>query len=263
MAIYTAKDGARRELSSFYTAADGMQYSIGTLCTRENGIGRVVFSSAEHAALASFSVGTTVYLPEGGRTVPYTIWDKEYQSCGQVLLLRNHPLSVGARFFDDEGEKQYEDSGADLFLRESYFPTLSARVRECAVTASIPVMVGGSIMTPSAIERSVFLLSKGEVGGYEELHYTIAGNDLDGRPLPYAVMDMEASLGQRRVCCTEEGVPIVWWLRTPNMTTEDRDTDNNAVGENGALITAKANGTQAYLRPAIVLREEYVVEYDG
>ncbi len=263
MAVYMAKDGTRRALSSFYTASDGVQYALGTLCTQERGIGRILFSSEEHAALASFAVGDTVYLPEEGRGVPYTVWDKEYQSCGQVLLLRNHPLSVGARFFDDEGEKQYEDSGIDRFLRESYLPTLSARVHECAVTVPIPVMVGEGMMTPSAIDRSVFLLSKGEVGGYEEIHYTIAGNDLDGRILPYAAMDMEASLTQRRICCTEEGVPVVWWLRTPNLTTAERDTDNNVIDENGVLIAAKANTTQAYLRPAIVLREEYVVEYDG
>ncbi len=249
MALYTQKNGTKREVAALYTCQSGRCREVSACYTRAGGAVKTVFSSGR--MLHDYAVGELVPIGENGTLVPYRVWEQRYHGRSNTLLVREHALPT-ASVFHDSAEKRYEGSRVDRYLTEEFFQTLSADVQNSIQTVELPVLSGPSFETVLAVPRRVFLLSKEELGGE-------ASDGLrDGAELSY-YRQQAALLGAYapRYCTTADGARCPWWTRTPFPYTSAEQLYVTFLETYGMFMGRNPQMT-AYIRPAFAVHAMFV-----
>jgi hypothetical protein len=200
--------------------------------------------------------GYTVYLKENGEYEPYLVLSKNYNSEGNVLLLRKYLLDEPRIYNENERfAAYYENSKVDNFLNGEFLYSLG-ELRENIKTSNLEITdessVGSAGDETTTIPRKVFLLS------HEEM---VAGSSgmaaKEGKKLLY-FMGFHTYIATKK-----SGEAEIYWLRTPYT---EHDTTVWEVRENGLLGYAplwdwSTQSLYTYnIRPAFCLAKDTKLE---
>lgn len=196
-----------------------------------------------------------IYLKENQTWIPYLVLTDDYE--GYCLLLREYLLDSAYIYnLGQDKPSYYEGSAIDLFLCNTFWETLDARVRdfipacEIEITARDSLGTGGE--TTTTISRQVFLLSFTEVNAGAS-----RTNLQEGTPLAYF------SSQARRVAYYSSGAAGSWWLRTPNTagrTVVCGVSREGVVGIGGIYDPNTNDGFYNGVRPAFCLPSDIPIE---
>ena len=172
--------------------------------------------------------GNTVYIrEETAGYQPYLVVDNDYNSDGNVLLLRKYVLDERQPYHTYyQQTAYYENSNLDNYLSNVYLDMLPEDLRARIVQSPIEIIAMsayyGEDPDTIQIERKAFLLS------YTEMARRASGYIHEGKPLKYFKDDFT-----RMKTTDENGKESGWWLRSPSMG--GGDTVAIGVGSDGRV----------------------------
>ena len=220
-------------------------------------------------SLSAFSVGDIVQLNENGSPVNYIVVNQGKpgnsslydNSCDGTWLLRQDAYNTSYRW--DNGNSNVLP-GADIFTTMAdMLSVYDVDVQAAIKTVKIPYCVGGGSPTvksgSNGLSCKIFPLGGYEVGFTTsvDLYFPI-----DGAKLDYFEPGIGSSAKNKRIA-TREGTTedVRWWLRSPSTNTL---AISRAwyVNYDGTSLDENANYYN-YLRPALVLPFDFIVEVDA
>lgn len=189
--------------------------------------------------LASLMAGDIVMVNEGGTPVEYYVAQQGYQptinDTTRTLLVRKNCHS--ARQWHTSSVNTYPTSAIDAWLNGDFKALLDDVVRVAIGNTTFPYTVGNGSATISTLQRSVFLLSAGELGATGSYS---GGLNVEGSALPIANILKIAYL---------DGVASTWWLRSVDKTNATRVWRAETTGTWEAKTASETNG----VRPCFTL----------
>lgn len=191
--------------------------------------------------LGSVAVGTLVKLNESGSPVEFYVAKHDYESglngAGRTLLVRKaiHSQQV----WNSSGVNTLANSTVDTWLNGTYKGSFDSDIQSAIGTTKFYYTPGNGIENVSSLERSVFLLSRNELGC---LYDAYAGHE--GEPLPiYSTLQ---NIG-------------VQYTRTIGLQTTNYVYYVNPGGTNTAQVCTGSRG----VAPAFTLPATLTVTDDG
>lgn len=161
--VYIGVDGKARKVKGGYIGVDGKARKIKKCYIGdENGVARLCWSDGKK--LSEYTVGSIVYLNENGTQVEFYVACHNYESGlngkGRTLLVRKNCISQMA--WNTANKNTYDSSNVDKWLVNTYKAKLDTKIQSVMGETKIYSLQSGNLTT---LNRSVFLLSVGELGG--------------------------------------------------------------------------------------------------
>ena len=222
------------------------------------------------STLRNKSIGEIIKVKENNEYVDYILVHKgkpsiRYDdSCHGAWLLRKDAIT--SMTFSDT-DNSYATSKAHKYLNNEFINRFSESMRSLIKTVKIPYKKGNSaenypcMLREEGLETKAFLLDVCEVLGRETDTYNYWET---GDKLQYFTNLNTIA----KICKNSDGAAIFWWLRTPylysNTTTDQtsyvtRQCCVQANGDTGSTYGSNVTETSYYIRPAIVLPLNMVV----
>lgn len=200
------------------------------------------------------SRGYTVYVMENSEYVPYLVLTNDYG--GNCLLLRKYLLEKPVTYNDYEADKPsyYENCIIDTYLNYDFVNSIQSHVANRIVDTSLSITAKDSIGKcgdeTAQILKKAFILSLNEVQLYGATVMLREGNELS-----------YFENNERRVATSSDGVPLSWYLRTPDTWNSDVITyvDTDGTYESAGIRTIDGT-SKYYIRPAFCLPCETKIE---
>lgn len=202
----------------------------------------------------------TIWLKEEDGEAEYCVVESGYCGTGTLLVRKNAlPIEIN---YNEESQLSgyYPDSTVDRYLNGEWYASLPEETRQRIMEVPLPVTSLESYdymkLTVITIPRRVFSLSRNEVCGPSSVNAA-----KEGKELSFFLHK------ENRVLLTDDGTPVSWWLRTPNVSEGNFTT---CVTEEGSVEMTVVNGLpgpsayRRYLRPAFCIPSDTpVVSVDG
>lgn len=212
--------------------------------------------------LGAVAVGSSVYMNINGvRTeflvvhqgLPSSLYDS---SCDGTWLLMKDVYEQASQV----SSNVYASSVLHEKLNETFFETIDADVRNHIKLAKIPYINGtglnGTLASgANGLETRIFFLSVYEVG-WTEATSSSGYFTTDGACLSY--FNGTSTTDAKRIAYLD-GTAVVWWLRSPRMTTGNRYA---GVSEAGGTAGPVSNGNYG-VRPALIMSTDMYVDNSG
>lgn len=184
--------------------------------------------------LGDIPEGQTVKIKENGVLTEFYVAKQGYE-LNRVLLVRKY-LCDESMYFNQVYNNEYDDSGVDKWLNETYLSKFPSAIKQRVNTTSIKSVKQGST-TAITLLKKVFLLSATELGSNNiQLHYK------EGTNLPIASM---LTRGQ-----TSDGVSRSQWTRSRAI---DSTTAVIVFNTNGQIDDYKSGQAKFYVRHCFCL----------
>lgn len=202
----------------------------------------------------------TVFLEENGELTPYLVLTDQYNDRTVCLLVRKYVMDDSHIYNENASfSGYYADSDIDQFLNGEFWMTLPESLQEILSPSQITITKKSSLgccgKETETITRNIFLLSAVEVGGTSSP--TVVR---EGKSLAYF------SSNEQRIAQTSDGVPVSWWLRTPNTWYDNvvcGVSTNGAIGIGGVGGAGEENSYKSGVRPAFCLDAETKISIEG
>ena len=236
---YIGVNGVARKCKSLYIGVDGVARKVKSGYIGVNGVAKQFFSSGK--PLSEFAEGDIVYINENGSPVEFYVAKHDYESelngDGRTLLVRKSNFGEKCAW-NSSGVTTYADSDIDTWLNSTYKELLDNYIKNVIGTTKFYYTIGNNDWTVTSLERSIFLLSVTEFGGYNSYAKT------EGSKLPISSVLYKTFEAQ--------------WTRSPYA--------NFAGASNKYVFLIYDSSTQytactsqRYVRPAFTLPEDTLV----
>ena len=249
--LYIGIDGKARKVKGVYIGVSDKARKVKKIYVGDsNGKARVCYQSGKK--LSEYTVGSTVYLNEYGRSAEYIVVHQGLpsalydSSCRGTWLMRKHIYSTGQWRGTDIND--YKASKVNTDLNDSVLRSFDVNVQNVIKNVKIPYVAGtGSSGTVQSGENGlavkVFLPSNREIG--------FSTDHEDGYCLSY----FNGKQDSDRIAYFD-GAAMFWWTRSPYKT----DTTNVRVVNYGGSSTISYCANTWGIRPMIVLPSDTIFD---
>lgn len=195
--------------------------------------------------ISALSAGSLVKLNENGVAKKYIMLGYNHYGKAEVTLLRKDAAGFRAYNACQSGYNVYNGNSLDSFCNEQHIQCLDPVIRACLVNVPIPTTDGHVNGTWNATVRNLmrkcFSLSAAEVGN----------GGSDGTVFSY--LNTQAN---RIAYQDETATAVVWWLRSPYSSSNNRAYSVNTDGSVGSDYVCVG---LFCARPALALSSEILV----
>ena len=204
--------------------------------------------------LGDVSVGTTLYLNEGGTRVPYLVVNQGrpssiyHTTCDGTWLLRYALFSKYK--FGETADNDYSTSMIPQYLLDNVFSKYDDDIQNVINTVKIPYFNGTSVKSGSnGLECKIFVLSLKELGKSD------SNAPSDGATLNY----FSGAQSSKRIAYYNNNA-TAWWTRSPVKVNADRYTFYSfAITTSGDPAELTKTSSQG-IRPTIVCPKDIIVD---
>ena len=205
---------------------------------------------------SDLSVGSSVYLMEGGAAVEYLVVNQGKpsgsslydDSCNGMWVLRKDIYEK--RQWHSSNSNSYKASTIHSYLNSTFLNLFNADIQTVIKEVKIPYVNGtaNSAVASGAngLDAKIFLLSGYEVGFTQS---EASNFPIDGAKLDYFVSGNDSTVQAKRIA-NLNGSVTSWWLRSPYTGKSDLTWIVNLSGNSGANDCSYSSYG---IRPALIL----------
>lgn len=236
---YLFSNGTHQKIKPQYVSVNGIARKIKTAYISVGGYTRLWYKDGsslnDEKSLGQVSVGSVVFILEGGIYTPFYVAKHDYESDlngkGRTLLVRRD-CYVKCPF--SSSDNIYTSSNVDTYASDTYIELLDDNTKMAVKATKIRYTSDINNDATDVLERSIFLLSLTELG-QRDTYANIEGTMLDiANILQVAYYDGKASYQ---------------WTRTPDLIASNYVF---CINSNGSANSVNCRGIQGF-RPAFTL----------